>query len=54
MNYQLGYIVQWPEFQQYEEIPGFWKHAFNTDCGHTFTVVIEKEWLDKKLKNKRK
>lgn len=53
MDYPLCYIMHWPEFQQYEEIPGFWKHAFNISDGNVFSIVVEKQWLDKKIKNKK-
>jgi hypothetical protein len=47
-NTELAYIIPWPEYQQYQELPDILKHSWCVDDEDGNNLcVIEKEWLDK-------
>ena len=47
----LAYILYWPEYQKYEDIKGFYNHAWHTDDVDYQMVVVEKEWFDQNCKD---
>ena len=47
----LAYLIDWPDYQKYKEVEGFWLHAWTTNNENRPTIVVEKEWFDKHCKD---
>lgn len=47
---KIGYIFYWPDYQQYEDLPDFYHHAWHTDDTDVQMCVVEKDWLDAAIK----